>query len=605
MAITNKINTQYNYELIDRDFIIYEITTDDSKIKYGSYALDKLISEDKALSVLFEHPKTAYVLFKNNQNINKTNLIKDDPKLKIKKVRSSDIDEKNVLLNLFLYSLSNYENNEDAFNNVTGKLFIINPKFGKSKDSFTALSLRFDKEMVLWVEATTFTKLKVFKNVSKKEKGKIDEAPRYIKEENGKLKRVFNFKYNEDVYINRAGFNKKANIPFLLINNSKSAYTKTSYINKVLNELKEKYNDYFKFNFDEMKIERKISGKKDKKIEIKAIEFAKSKSIGIINKVEEKDYKEDYLEIVHFFNEYLKDDGYKPNISKKVEPDGLNLFFIHNKEHYKLKNGKYSDKDPHNSLPKDIVSQCITLEDSSQDILKGSRPLLITLFKELMIKNDIIKNKRITIDNWENYNFSNNWIFGIKKEFKDKETDQKYHKKFVIVIHPDGTFEFEEVDNLDKNKESKEIKELLEKINKSTNIEYFVQDDKGNLNVINRTNMFCLPNPEIFTKSHLSRGKEDRNKYFEGIIDINLFEDNRYYSAGGIGNGMGRSIPNATHIYKVDVIEGNNIIPAILETMSVQFVKYGSYTVMPYPFKYLNEYIEINKDSDLTINNKE
>ena len=56
---------------------------------------------------------------------------------------------------------------------------------------------------------------------------------------------------------------------------------------------------------------------------------------------------------------------------------------------------------------------------------------------------------------------------------------------------------------------------------------------------------------------------------------------------------MNTKIIRAPHLYKVDIVSGNNVIGKILSSMSVTFVKYKSFTVLPYPVKYLNEYIAL------------
>ncbi len=56
---------------------------------------------------------------------------------------------------------------------------------------------------------------------------------------------------------------------------------------------------------------------------------------------------------------------------------------------------------------------------------------------------------------------------------------------------------------------------------------------------------------------------------------------------------MNTKIIRAPHLYKIDVIAGQNIMGEILSTLSVTFVKYKSFTVLPYPIKYLNEYIQM------------
>ena len=58
---------------------------------------------------------------------------------------------------------------------------------------------------------------------------------------------------------------------------------------------------------------------------------------------------------------------------------------------------------------------------------------------------------------------------------------------------------------------------------------------------------------------------------------------------------MNTKIIRAPHLYKIDVIAGQNIMGEILATLSVTFVKYKSFTVLPYPIKYLNEYIAMTE----------
>jgi hypothetical protein len=57
----------------------------------------------------------------------------------------------------------------------------------------------------------------------------------------------------------------------------------------------------------------------------------------------------------------------------------------------------------------------------------------------------------------------------------------------------------------------------------------------------------------------------------------------------------------APHLYKVDAISGENIMTDILSTLSATFVKYKSFTVLPYPVKYLNEYI-LMEESKIALN---
>ena len=88
--------------------------------------------------------------------------------------------------------------------------------------------------------------------------------------------------------------------------------------------------------------------------------------------------------------------------------------------------------------------------------------------------------------------------------------------------------------------------------------------------------------------------KEARDLFLSGVVDINFYKEaESYYSVGIKGSGMNTKIIRAPHLYKIDVIAGQNIMGEILSTLSVTFVKYKSFTVLPYPIKYLNEYIQM------------
>ena len=66
------------------------------------------------------------------------------------------------------------------------------------------------------------------------------------------------------------------------------------------------------------------------------------------------------------------------------------------------------------------------------------------------------------------------------------------------------------------------------------------------------------------------------------------------YSVNQIGAGMNTTITRAANIRKV-VPYGTAPIffGELLQTMNVTFVRNGQLTVLPFPFKYLREYIDI------------
>ena len=204
------------------------------------------------------------------------------------------------------------------------------------------------------------------------------------------------------------------------------------------------------------------------------------------------------------------------------------------------------------------------------------------LYVTIKLYNYILYKKRISLDNWSDYGFFCDWIFG-------KEKDGKH---YFIVIHPDGSFElYNKVDDFslfDVEILNKCSDYLTDNKGKEKTI---IASANGDTNVITRTNWYPLPSKEIFEQEVLSRSKESREKFLAGVVDINLYENGADYSVGIKGSGMNTKIIRAPHLYKVEVVSGKNIMVNILSMLSATFVKYKSFTVLPYPIKYLNEYI--------------
>lgn len=105
---------------------------------------------------------------------------------------------------------------------------------------------------------------------------------------------------------------------------------------------------------------------------------------------------------------------------------------------------------------------------------------------------------------------------------------------------------------------------------------------------------YVFENTGIMLYAYL-RGKEERREYLSGNIDINYFDcDDTYakYSVGEIGDGMKYIIERASVVREIQAVEDSKLIfKKLLPLMGVEFVRYGMLTVVPFPFKYLREYI--------------
>ena len=573
MAISNKLIVTFNHTKIDAAYDFYVITTSDKYINNGAYVLDKPIETLKAESVVFDNGRSLFIMFKKKA-IDRVDLVRniEDEKLSVKQVYSDELKDY-ILFRLFLFSLNNFNFDDNKFNNITGKFYVTNPSWmAKNRNTFKALSINVDQSLCLIAEASTFTKLCLFPN-----KKALLNYPKYdFSNKNGGLKRVLR-PDNENVYIRKSLFGVKAEIPFFEFSSKKIKNNKVFYIYYVLDILNKKFNDLLSFDFERVNIIKSIGRSRDEKVDEKVGEIVSFKSINLVNWSNSSDYDDEFKDIVDLFT--IGKIG-PVTVEKTIIDNAYNVVYLHHKEYYEQH--KYND--PYKNFPADRVIQHITIEDSADKIIDDKKVIYNTILKELLIKDDIINRKKISLDDWESFGFKNDYIFG-------KEKDGVH---YFLTIRPDGSFEFnKKLNNLSSfgNKILDKCSDYLTD-NKGKE-KTIVADSNGDVIVISRTPTFMLPNKDIFSISKISRSKESREELLSGVVDINLYEINNksFYSVGIQGYGMQTSIPKATHLYQVDVIEGKNFIEELLETMAVSFVKYKSFTVMPYPIKYLNEFV--------------
>lgn len=572
-AISNQLSIQFNYEEIDSIFDFFILTTSDKYINGGAYTLDKPLDVFKAESVVFDNSRSVFLMFKKGI-INRFELIGqiEDEKISVRDVEASELKDY-ILFRLFLYSLNNFNTDEIKFNNITGKFYVIHPSWiAKNKKTFKALNINVNQELYISAEAATFTHLSAFKN-----KKELYDYPKYeFSNKNGALKRVLDPK-NDDVYVRKYLFGKRAEIAFFDFSPKNIKNNKVYFLYLTLNLLKEKFGELFEFEFNTLNISKRVEKSRDEKIDETIKLIFPFKALNLINWSNSSEYDDEFNDILSLFTI-----GRLGNVSsdKKVKNDAYNLIYLHNKEYYEQ--NKYND--PYKRKDKNKVIQHITIEDCADKLIDDNNAIYFTLLKELIIKDDIINSKKISLDDWASFNFKGDYIFG-------KEKDGIH---YFMIVKRDGSFELYCKPNNFTVFENDLLNKCSDYLTDNKGKEKTViANPLGDIIVISRTSAFTLPSKDIFILEKISRSKEDRDKYFSGLTDINLYneEGKAHYNVGIKGAGMNTVIPKASILYQVDVIEGNNFIEELLSTMAVSFVKYKSFTVMPYPIKYINEYV--------------
>ncbi|MBR5874740.1 MAG: hypothetical protein IKY90_08420 [Oscillospiraceae bacterium] len=94
--------------------------------------------------------------------------------------------------------------------------------------------------------------------------------------------------------------------------------------------------------------------------------------------------------------------------------------------------------------------------------------------------------------------------------------------------------------------------------------------------------------------------KEIKEEYFGSLMDIKYFYnyDKLYYFVGTKSTSLNLSLHNACLIREVVSIGGEIFFEQLMKLLAVEFVRNGQYTVLPFPFKYLNEYIRQKNQSE-------
>lgn len=574
----NLLNYSCNDEKLDEVYDFYHFRTTQKFISKGALFLDNIGVD--AESIAFDFGISAFAMFKcGKTTLNKLNQIVNDNDIAIRKVASSDL-KKPILLRLLFNSLGKSNFDEFSFNNLTGRLYYYLPewiskngKFIKALDVST--SVFSENEIRLDANACTFTKVSVFKKRPDFHNAFYEIS---IKRTLKRCANVTNENIN-DLFIRKTPTNKKTEIEFLNFTNIKKKSTKAYAIYNIIKSFNSKFNGLVAVELKELEILEKITTKRDEDFVEKSIALLEKTGLNKVNFC----YQEENEITLNDFEKILS--GLSKNIcineSKNTNNRKPNIVLIHNKEYYQ-ENGY---EDPYLNLKRNEVIQCFTDEDVGSKI---SETIVKTIIKEIAIKNDIINERKITLDNWEDYHFSGPFSFGII------DNDVPY----FLEIDADGSFKtIKPKGFLHSFLERRyEILKMILLENKCDN-PMLIADDKGNVNLIKSTGINTYPYEEIFDSTS-PRGKEDRSKFLAGITDINLYDVDGevYYNVGIIGKGMNSSLSRGSLIYKVSVIKGRSIIRDLLETMSVMFVKYNSFTVLPYPFKYLKEWIKMETE---------
>jgi putative ATPase len=166
-----------------------------------------------------------------------------------------------------------------------------------------------------------------------------------------------------------------------------------------------------------------------------------------------------------------------------------------------------------------------------------------------------------------------------------------------MTVRPDGSFFFSEqqMNLLEVNEYSACVQIFGDKRRAEGMIKYSDDD----ILAICGTDIFTLPeymglSVELKSGNTALRNKESRDEYLTSVTEIRSFRRDGcdFYFIGVCGSGIQSALRNAALIRCVEQYgTGSGDFRRMLPLMNVAFVRNGRLTVVPFPFKYLREYI--------------
>jgi hypothetical protein len=294
----------------------------------------------------------------------------------------------------------------------------------------------------------------------------------------------------------------------------------------------------------------------------------------------------------------------RPEIADGPKEGYLNIGVNHDKEYYARNKGAVDPYKIYNGLVVNHVTVESFMRNKNKERTEKSKRMLLKVdTKELFIKEDLL-NGHITLDDWSARDYSGDITFAKLHTIKNQESEDNERFVYKMTVHCDGSFEIEKTSEDDEYLDdiSKSVLEAAELYDKGT-FEGAIMDCHGNINIIHRTDIITVPEDPIIgifdknakdgEKSMGSRTHETKNTILHGNLDIRVLmtKDEMYYFVGDLSE-MAHLDTNAPNVRRVVPTCGSSVFfDTLLDLMKVPFVKYNMSTILPYPFKYLNEYV--------------
>lgn len=591
---TNRLKCSINCDALAEKYDFFYLETSDKYVKRGAYILDAPVLCNDIKALKFESGRKILILMlKSEGNLGKLKLLLNSidggDRFAVSRARLEEIQDY-ILVQLLFNALGAYESEFLKFNNLTGHLYCFHPawvKHGKDKGTdviwgLQSLEILISADMCINLPVRSFTSELLKKKITFGKK-KFEDYPKYVFSANNTLCRRLSDN-KETCFIMRQVDGEKKEIPFMDLQSiEKFERTKMGMLVNVVTFFNQKYEGMVSVCFDEREITDRIDYTRavQKENASRIYEVLSETGVNIVDQIGDT-YSETFCQNV--YDLIYKKYGVRASIGKRIKKDALNIALVHNAEYYDGIN------DPHDKVY-DAAVQHITFEDFSD----SSEFAIATVIHEVVIKKDLM-DKKISLFDWSQMGYDSDISFGMEFEIAE---DKRY---FFITVHPDGTFEIREQEyTLFEMNEYTELVDIFEQARTdSENVKGIIRFEDGAVNVIKDAGMFTIPKIEkiqelLETGENKLRGQDRREELLASTLDIKMFEidEEKHYFVGTIGEGMKQSIQRGAVIRKVIGTNGASVeYDKLLNLMNVSFVHNGQLTIVPFPYKYLREFVK-------------
>lgn len=656
--MTNELLAKFNYAKINQDYDFYIGSTEQSKIAMNAEFLD-FNDLEKINALVFATPIQWVIMTKKAQVtcqelVKNTQLFVGPLNISITQKQAQEI-EKNILIQLFLSTLSQKITQPYIYNNLSGKIFVYHPSWIiKNNVSLDCLQISVDTQMYLHLDACKFTTLR-YKNKMVFTKHALTDYPQYEWTKQRHLCRVKQSNQGRTTnLIQKAIKGKQGKIAFLDIASQQTfEKTKMGILYNLFLLIDKEFNQYFKLSF---KSYQNLNPLHYQLYEITTWKDALArkvleKGVALLDLVQNSDSQTYLQELMKALQRLYP--SVDCILAKKTSNKRLNLRYVHNREVYHPDSEGYEIK---------FASQGVhPLTQADFDV--SAKATIETLLKDMIVKEDL-NNNRLTLIDWQSFGFKDDWWFMLQAE----------RKHYAMIIHPDGTFEI--TSDCARLLGTKVYAEFL-----NPEVLCAFKDDLGNINLIKDVGLQALPdfnalgklfdeavmsneinstwlnnffkrcldlasddnirqeilaniqeidyNQEytikelvrIFNKAEVRQilskvfyeqtekylypylrdqiGRTTKNKELIDIEYIQVSMTKGYYCIGVVGGGLRTRVTQANIIREIIAINnGPLLVEKLFNFTGMEFVRFGMLTVIPFPFKYLCEYF-IQKRKEL------